>query len=476
MSVVIVEQTLVRSAGEMAGVAAMLRAKVRAYVHSWTGEEHLPERVRVAVAAQQGASEIIIGWVQALAVLAFGIIYALAPKAFPPDIPFEPVPVTLAAYGCFIAVRLWLSYRGRLSGVLIAISIVVDMMVLMITIWSFHLQYRGPPALYLKAPTLMYVFILISLRTLRFQPIYVILSGMAAATGWAALVGYALLAGSAHVTHSYAEYVTSYSVLLGAEMDKIISIISVTAILSISIVRARKLLQDTTAERAAIGDLSRFFAPEVAALIISSESLASGQGERRDSAILIVDLRAFTSLSHGRSASALIALLHDYHSRFVPIIRRHGGRVDKYLGDGILASFGAVATSPTYAADGCRAVAEIAREAHVWALGRKSRGLDAPALGISLVSGGIIFGTVGDATRLEYTVIGEVVNLAAKLEKHTKTERVMALTTRETYDLALRQGWEPHQVEFRRGIVDGIDQPLDLVVLDFAAASEVILP
>lgn len=89
----------------------------------------------------------------------------------------------LGIYGLFTVGRLALAYQGRLSRGFVAISVVVEILVLMITIWSFHLQYQAPPALYLKAPTLMYVFILIALRTLRFEPGYVLLAGGCAA--WA---------------------------------------------------------------------------------------------------------------------------------------------------------------------------------------------------------------------------------------------------------------------------------------------------
>ena len=98
------------------------------------------------------------------------VVYAISAKAFPAGTPFEPVPWTLGIYGLLTAGRLVLACRGRLNRALVATSVVVDILVLMLTIWSFHLQYEAPPALYLKAPTLMYVFILIALRTLRFEP------------------------------------------------------------------------------------------------------------------------------------------------------------------------------------------------------------------------------------------------------------------------------------------------------------------
>src|SRR5260370_5941189 len=128
----------------------------------------------------------------------------------------------------FTAARIVLAYRGRLSRGFLTLSVVIDITVLMITIWSFHLQYGAPPALYLKAPTLMYVFILIALRTLRFEPRYVLIAGGCAAAGWLALFVYAAagLGGSAPTfTHNYVEYVTSYKILRGAEIDKILSIL-----------------------------------------------------------------------------------------------------------------------------------------------------------------------------------------------------------------------------------------------------------
>ena len=178
-------------------------------------------------------------------------------------------------------------------------------------------------------------------------------------------------------------------------------------------------------------------------------------------------MRGFTALSHDRSAQELIALLGEYQSRLVPVIERHGGSIDKYLGDGILASFGAIVPNISYAADLCRAIDKLAATAESWRREREERGLPAPSVGIAGAVGDIIFGPVGHAARLEYTVIGEVVNLVAKLEKHTKSEGVRALTTGETYALALDQGYRPARpAEMLAGRrVEGLTDPVDLVVL-----------
>jgi adenylate cyclase len=258
------------SLSELAAIAFVRRAKPA-----------LPERIARDIERQQTAGEIIVGWTQASAIVFFAVVYAISPKAFPAGTPFEPVPWTLGIYALFTAGRLLLAYRGQLSRGFVALSVVVDITVLMITIWSFHLQYRAPPAVYLKAPTLMYVFIFIALRTLRFEPGYVLLAGGCAALGWLGLYLYAVWGpDGAAFTHSYVEYVTSHKILRGAEIDKILSILAVTAILGLSLVRARELLARSATEEMAISDLSRFFAPEVAEQI-----RRAGGGGRREPAL-----------------------------------------------------------------------------------------------------------------------------------------------------------------------------------------------
>jgi adenylate cyclase len=428
----------------------------------------IPERVERAIEQEQESSEILVSLLQLVAIAIFGIVYTISPKAFPPSVPFEPVPWTLGAYAGFTLLRLWLAWRLLLTRWFLALSVIVDITVLMVTIWSFHLQYQQPAPIYLKATTLMYLFILIALRTLRFEPGLVVLAGATGAIGWLVLVAYAVLAnGGATITHSFTTYAMSYQVLLGAEVDKVLSILIVTAILALALVRARKLLLRATTEQMAASELSRFFAPEVAGRIRGMEAaIEPGQAEARDAAILMIDLRGFTPLAHQLAPRAVMQLLSDYQSRMVAEIDRHGGSVDKFLGDGILASFGATRASASYAADGMRALEATIAAGRRWAAERDAAGLSAPATGAALVTGPVMFGAIGDQSRLEYTVIGDPVNLVAKLEKHTKIEGVPALCTAETYRLAQRQGYVPGAapVEQRHGrTVAGVDGPLDLV-------------
>ncbi|MEZ5667671.1 MAG: adenylate/guanylate cyclase domain-containing protein [Alphaproteobacteria bacterium] len=430
----------------------------------------LPARIRAAIGRQQDRAERLIGLVQLGVVVMFGVLYFLSPTTYPADVRFVPVPYALALYFCFTLIRVALSFRLRLPDWFLMLSILIDIGLLMTLIWSFHLQYVQPPSFYLKIPTLLYVFMFISLRTLRFEPRFVAAAGITAAAGWAILVAYAATydEGGTMVTRDFVEYMTQNAILIGAEFDKIISILVVTGILVVAQVRARRLLVQAVAEGQAAADLSRFFDSSLATQIRSAETeIAAGEGQARDGAVMFIDIRGFSALSAHYEPTALIRLLAEYQARVVPVIQAHGGLIDKFLGDGVMVTFGIAADSATYAADALRAAEAVIVTVDRWNAERAAAGDRPIVVNAAVASGRVVFGAVGDATRLEYTVIGAAVNLAAKLEKHAKAEAVRALATAEAYDIAVAQGFAPAGPIERRPQrrVQGIDQPIDLVAL-----------
>ena len=438
-----------------------------------TDDLALPPRALAAVRAQQDASERLIGWIQLGIVLTFATLYAVAPKT---DIMSEfasLVPTALALYFLFTLLRLALSYRYSLPDWFLGLSGLTDLGLLFTLIWSFHLQYDQPAPFYLKAPTMLYVFIFIALRALRFQPRYVLRTGLAAALGWGVLVLYAVYAGPVlrdapmPITRDYVAYLTENLVLLGGEFDKIITILVVTLILTLALMRARGLLLHAMAEESARYELSRYFPAEVAARITQADgTVAAGDAEQVRATVLTVDIRGFTPLSESLSARALIGLLNDYQDRATAAIEAHGGTVDRVLGDGVLATFGASKTLDGYAACALDATREVLAAIDAWNRERAAEGAPPIAVGVGLATGLLTVGAIGRGERLDYTIVGEPANLAAKLEKHNKVAGTRAIADAETITEAEAQGWTGTPLRRLEGAaVDGVDRRLDLAVL-----------
>jgi adenylate cyclase len=446
-------------------------ASLRSWLFDGGGPENLPERVRDAIRIQQERSEILIAWIQLGIVILLSSVYegtSMAEGLVQQDYSLERE--VLLIYGVICVVRLAFAHLRLLRPWMLYLSVVVDIALLMGLIWTFHLKYAQPAAFYLKVPTLLYVFLFIALRALRFEARFVVFTGVAAAAGWAFLTYYVATGrgGPPNRTHNFIEYMTSNALLVGAEVDKIIAILLATSVLALAISRARHLLVRAVSEGAAARDLSRFFDPGVAARIRGAAmSIKAGEGELRDVAILTVDLRGFTSLSTELAPDEVMRLLQDYQGRVCPLIAANGGSIDKFLGDGILASFGAVAPSPTAAADALRAADAVIGAAVLWATERQAAGATPLEVGLAVSSGRVVFGAVGDAERLEFTVIGDAVNFAAKLEKHNKEERTRAITDSGTYGLAEQQGYVPPRPRERRPArqVGGVAEAVDIVVL-----------
>ncbi len=132
-----------------------------------------------------------------------------------------------------------------------------------------------------------------------------------------------------------------------------------------------------------------------------------------------------------------------------------------------MATFGAAVVSDRYAADVLTAVDDIMSAAQIWITERQLENKPILNVAAAVTIGPIIFGAVGDATRMEYTVIGDAVNLAAKLEKHAKVETVRALCTALAYETALRQGYRPpaERKKLNRRTIEGVAELQDIVIL-----------
>ncbi len=138
-------------------------------------------------------------------------------------------------------------------------------------------------------------------------------------------------------------------------------------------------------------------------------------GEERDVTVLISDIRGFTPLTEQLGAADIVALLNEYFTLLVDVVMKEEGVIDKFMGDAMLCYFGAPVPQEDHRARAVRTGVRILDALAAWNQGRIARGLQPIATGMGIASGKVIVGNIGSPQRLEYTAIGDAVNLASRL-------------------------------------------------------------
>ncbi|MGI6549504.1 MAG: CHASE2 domain-containing protein [Syntrophomonadales bacterium] len=164
----------------------------------------------------------------------------------------------------------------------------------------------------------------------------------------------------------------------------------------------------------------RYVSPAVVEELINHPELVELGGKRQEVTILFSDIRGFTSFSESMPPEKVVGRLNEYLSVMTTAIFKYGGMIDKYMGDGIMAVFGAPVYQPDHAAKAVSAAQEMRRQLVALNQGWESRAEPLFNIGIGLSTGTVVVGNVGSVERTDYTVIGEDVNLASRLESLNK--------------------------------------------------------
>ncbi len=170
---------------------------------------------------------------------------------------------------------------------------------------------------------------------------------------------------------------------------------------------------------------TRYVAREVVEEILKDPEQILLTRERREVSVLFSDIRGFTPLSERLSPEEVVALLNEFYTLMIDTIFQHEGTLDKFLGDAVMAVFGAPISHPDHSIRAIRTA--VAMQAGIEELSKKrvQEGKDPIAIGIGVSAGEAVAGTVGTENRMEYTVIGDRVNLAARLETVAKPGQIL---------------------------------------------------
>lgn len=276
--------------------------------------------------------------------------------------------------------------------------------------------------------------------------------------------------------HAYlADFVDPNSFQITIRVQEVVVFLIVAGMLAVAGWRSSRLLLHHAGVERERTNLARYFSPNVVEQLARNDEPLK-RVRSQDVAVLFVDIVGFTAFSEARPPDDVVATLRDFFSRMEANVFRNSGTLDKYLGDGLMATFGTPVPGARDAHNALCCTGQMVRDVAVWNAERRARGEEPLTVGFGLHYGKAVLGDIG-SNRLEFAVIGSTVNIASRLEKLTRPldaaivasnaviDRVLAETA-GTADLA---GFERRAPQAIRGL----SEPVDIWVLPVDAAPKV---
>ena len=276
-----------------------------------------------------------------------------------------------------------------------------------------------PPSYLLKTSLPAVAIPIITISSLAIRPFYPLILTIAFDSIWLFFLYLVVNDPRTIFTENFVENMFSSAVIPSFYFMYLITITAAGAVLSFLCYSYRKSIRDAVVLEVQNSQLERYFSPGVLNQIKEVESIF--QAKKSKVVVLFSDIRNFTAMSEKESPEFVVQFLRDYHSRMVNVIYEYGGTIDKFIGDGIMVTFGTPVSKP----DDCK-------RALLCALGMRTALLQFNndlqiqdkenwiRQGIGIHYGDVISGNIGSESRLEYTVIGDTVNLASRIESKCK--------------------------------------------------------
>ncbi|MEM8502480.1 MAG: adenylate/guanylate cyclase domain-containing protein [Cyanobacteria bacterium P01_D01_bin.1] len=201
------------------------------------------------------------------------------------------------------------------------------------------------------------------------------------------------------------------------------------------------VLEDMSQEKRMKTTLYRYMTPSVAERVMALGEDTLMVGERKDVTVLFSDIRGYTSLTEKLEAAQVVSMLNEYFETMVEAVFHCEGTLDKFIGDALMAVFGAPLPLENHAWSAVQSALDMRRRLKVFNADRHLQGQPELRIGIGLSSGEVVSGNIGSQRKMEYTVIGDGVNLSSRLESITKQYGCDIVLSEHTFNLCQDRIW-----------------------------------
>jgi len=224
------------------------------------------------------------------------------------------------------------------------------------------------------------------------------------------------------------------------------------------------MIEDISSEKRMKSTMSRYMDPGIADQLLQDGEDILG-GTSTVATVLFSDIRGFTPLTEELGAQGTVSLLNEYFTIMVECIQNEGGMLDKFIGDAIMAAFGMPVSGDDDEDRAVRAAVSMITDLRAWNVDRLANGQMPVDIGVGLNTDTVVSGNIGSPKRMDYTIIGDGVNLAARLESACKQYAARILISENTYT-KLRGTYRSREVDFV--VVKGKTKPVAIYeILDY---------
>jgi adenylate cyclase len=416
------------------------RAMPTASVLSAPGEsqiDRLGQWLRKALETEERDGQLLAIKCRSVAVVAIAVLLGLV-------VPFPQVLYYFGLLAVFMALGLldgWLTVNGRRRFWHGYVFAALDF-----ALMTFTILYPNPfitpdhtPQLNLQSGKFVYFFIPLGILAFSYRPNMMLFGGIAGALAWTVGIIWIVMLPETKIWLeeglSPEQIIQAVSeptyVDMGMRLRELVIFLIVAASLAITVARSRRLVMNQVASERQRVNLSRYFPPNMVDQLAQADSPLTHVREQ-NVAVLFADLVGFTRWSEKRTPTEVIDFLRQVHVRLERAIFEHGGTLDKFMGDGIMATFGTPEAGKHDAANALRSLRSIVRSFEDWNAERLEQGLSPVRISIGLHYGTVVTGDIGPERRLEFAVLGDAVNLASRLERLTRRVDCLAVVSDTT--------------------------------------------